>query len=170
MKNSQSQIKFKGTGPGHQTRDGCSVDFYLLLPAGNDPELIASQLAPGASILELGCGVGRVTHPLVQQGFQVTAVDNSPEMLASVEGAKTICADLEFLELHQTFDCVLLMSHMLNIPDPATRHALLNSCQRHLKHDGIVIIQCHNPAGFAKLKQGYTSEQNGMLSKRSRIT
>ncbi len=42
----------------------------------------------GASILELGCGAGRVTHPLVALGHPVVAVDESPEMLAHVRGAE----------------------------------------------------------------------------------
>ena len=39
-------------------------------------------LLPGASILDMGCGVGRHAVPLAQRGFSVTGVDLSPAMLA----------------------------------------------------------------------------------------
>lgn len=51
-----------------------------------------------ADILELGCGVGRVTHPLLRRGFTVTAVDESQQMLERVRGARTICSPIETLE------------------------------------------------------------------------
>jgi SAM-dependent methyltransferase len=36
----------------------------------------------GGPVLDLGCGTGRLLFPLAQAGFQVTGVDNSPQMLA----------------------------------------------------------------------------------------
>src|SRR5580658_2226641 len=45
-------------------------------------ELARRRLTAGAAILELGAGSGRVTIPLARDGFHVTAVDRSPEMLA----------------------------------------------------------------------------------------
>lgn len=39
-------------------------------------------LPPGASILDMGCGVGRHAVPLAQRGYAVTGVDLSPDMLA----------------------------------------------------------------------------------------
>jgi SAM-dependent methyltransferase len=52
----------------------------------------------GASILELGSGAGRVTHPLVELGYAVTAVDESAEMLARVRGARTVRSTIERLD------------------------------------------------------------------------
>nr|HEX4316836.1 methyltransferase domain-containing protein [Kofleriaceae bacterium] len=45
-------------------------------------ELAKKRLAPGAQVLELGAGSGRVTIPLARDGFRVTAVDQSAAMLA----------------------------------------------------------------------------------------
>ncbi|SFD06170.1 class I SAM-dependent methyltransferase [Streptomyces aidingensis] len=135
-----------GTGPGPITPDGCAVEMYLRMPPGNEPEVIRGALPPGASVLELGCGVGRVTHPLVAHGFRVTAVDESPEMLAHVRGARTICSPIEELTGHgptagERFDCVLLGSFLVNTAEPATRRALLEVCRRHVADDGCVLIQ-----------------------------
>lgn len=37
---------------------------------------------PGTAVLEIGCGTGSVTLPLVERGANVTALDQNPEMLA----------------------------------------------------------------------------------------
>ncbi len=150
-----SKIQFEGTGPGAQTKDGCSVEFYRLLKPQDEPELISSLVPKNSSILELGCGVGRVTHPLIEMGFSVTAVDNSKEMLTYVKEAKTVCADIESLKLMEKFDAVLLMSHMINFPNDLTRQKLLKTCKSHLKPSGVVIIQCHPKDLSEKLRLGF---------------
>jgi SAM-dependent methyltransferase len=88
-----------GTGPGAITPDGCAVDFYARMTAMGEPEIVHEAAGPGASILELGCGTGRITHPLAELGHEVVAVDESPEMLAHVHGAQTVCARIEDLAL-----------------------------------------------------------------------
>lgn len=137
-----------GSGPGVITPDGCAVDFYALLEAGDEPQIVHAAVAPGSSILELGCGAGRVTRPLVALGHRVTAVDESAEMLALVSGAETVQARIEELDLGRRFGAVLLASHLVNVPEEPVRRALLASCARHVAADGCVVIQQHAPAWF----------------------
>ena len=92
------------------TPDGCAVDFYARMTAMGEPAIVHDAIGPGASILELGCGTGRITHPLTGLGHPVVAVDESPEMLAHVRGAETVCARIEDLDLGRRFDAVLLAS------------------------------------------------------------
>jgi SAM-dependent methyltransferase len=106
-------IRFRGSGPGPQTLDGCSVEFWKLLPAGVGPSLIASAVPRRGSILELGAGVGLITHPLLELGYRVTAVDNSSEMLAEISGATTALSDIEDLSLGTSFDAVILGSFLI---------------------------------------------------------
>jgi hypothetical protein len=40
--------------------DGSPVPLYLRLRPAGESELISSVLRPGASVLELGCGPGRI--------------------------------------------------------------------------------------------------------------
>ena len=103
-----------GTGPGVITPDGCSVEFYARMTAMGEPAIVHGALRPGASILELGSGTGRITHPLVALGHPVVAVDESPEMLAYVRDAETVCSRIEDLALGRRFDAVLLASHLIN--------------------------------------------------------
>ncbi|MFD7944301.1 class I SAM-dependent methyltransferase, partial [Streptomyces sp. NPDC059744] len=86
---------YSGTGPGSITPDGCAVELYARLSVGAEPDVIEAAVPAGASILELGCGAGRVTHPLVARGFEVTAVDESAQMLEHIRGARTVRGAIE---------------------------------------------------------------------------
>ncbi|GAA3153274.1 class I SAM-dependent methyltransferase [Nonomuraea salmonea] len=134
-------MRESGTGPGPITPDGSPVDFYTLLSAGAEPGLIAGVTPPGGSILELGCGVGRVTHPLVERGFTVVAVDESPDMLAHVRGARTVLCRVEDLRLGERFDTVVLASQLVNTVDDAARRAMIAACARQVKPGGAVVLQ-----------------------------
>jgi SAM-dependent methyltransferase len=131
----------QGTGPGPITPDGCAVQLYTRLPIGPEPDIIASAVPAGAHLLELGCGVGRMTHPLLERGFRVTAVDESPEMLEHVRGARTVLSPIEDLDLGETFDAVLLASFLVHTGDAEVRRGLLRTCVRHVAEDGCVLIQ-----------------------------
>jgi len=50
-----------------------------------DELLSVLGLAPGARILELGCGMGRFSVLLAENGYDVTANDLSPDLLAAME-------------------------------------------------------------------------------------
>jgi SAM-dependent methyltransferase len=112
-------------GPGPITADGCPVDLYARLPACGEAHLVHAAAAPGASILDLGCGTGRVTHGLITLGHPVVAVDQSAEMLAHVRGAETVCAPIAGLDLDRRFGAVLLASHLINTANAPDRRALL---------------------------------------------
>jgi SAM-dependent methyltransferase len=130
------------------TPDGCAVDFYAMMPDFGEPAIVHEAARPGAAILELGCGAGRVTHPLVALGHAVVAVDESPEMLAHVRDAERVCARIQELSLGRRFGVVLLASHLINAEE-ATRRMFLAACRRHVADDGCVIIQQHSPEWFA---------------------
>jgi hypothetical protein len=59
---------YDGSGPGDITPDGCAVEFYRRLPVDNQPGVIAAAAPPPATLLELGCGTGRVTRALAARG------------------------------------------------------------------------------------------------------
>ncbi len=105
----------------------------------------------GARILELGCGVGRVTHALVERGFTVTAVDESREMLDRVRGARVVHGSIERLDLGETFDAVMLASCLVHAPDIEVRRALLGTRVRHLAPGGCVLIQREGEDGHANM-------------------
>jgi SAM-dependent methyltransferase len=159
-----------GTGPGVITPDGCAVDFYALLPPGDDPGIIQAAIPGGASILELGCGTGRVTTALAALGHPIVAVDESAEMLAHVRGADTVQAVIQDLRLGRGFDVVLLASHLINVPDDEIRRALLRTCAEHVTPHGCVIIQQHPPAWFASAGPSQRTSADGMTFRLRDVT
>ena len=145
------EIRFRGEGPGARTRDGCSVELYARLPPA-ELDTIGPWLE-GESVLELGCGTGRMTRPLLARGYRVTAVDNSPEMLAHVPAeASAVCADIEDLALQATFDNVILASCLVNVWP--VRAALLATCCRHLRRGGRLLFERYDPAWVASVQPG----------------
>jgi SAM-dependent methyltransferase len=121
--------------------DGSPVALYARLPPLGEPDLIHEAVPPGAEILELGAGAGRITHPLLALGHPVVAVDNSEEMLARVQAAETVLDDIATLDLGRRFPVVVLASNFVNQPDEAERRASLASCARHVRPDGQVLLQ-----------------------------
>ena len=123
---------------------GAPVDLYRLLEAAGEPELIDREIPEDAEILELGCGSGRITHPLLALGRRVVAVDFDPDMLDLIEGAEKVLSRIEDLDLGRTFGGVLLMSTLINAPEDA-RLALLRSVRRHLAPNGVALIERYDP-------------------------
>ncbi|MEU0940443.1 class I SAM-dependent methyltransferase [Embleya sp. NPDC005971] len=133
---------YRGEGPGAFTPDGCAVDMWDRLKVREEPDMIALGAREGArTVLELGCGAGRVTHALVERGWEVTAVDESPEMLDRVRGAKTILSTIEDLRLEERFDVVLLASYLVHTVEPESCRAMLDACRAHVADGGVVLIQ-----------------------------
>jgi SAM-dependent methyltransferase len=137
-----------GAGPGPLTFDGCAVEVYAALPAEDEPRIIHEATPPGGAILELGAGTGRVTHPLLELGHPVTAVDASPEMLRRIRGGRTVCGRVEELDLGERFATVVLGSHLVNSADPADGAAMLATCRRHLAPGGRALIERLPPEFF----------------------
>ena len=144
-----------GEGPGVITRDGCAVEVYLNLPYRQELEILAEHLPPRCSVLDLGCGTGRLTRRLLDKGHSVTAVDNSPDMLRHVPRAATrVCCDIEELMLDRTFDVVLLPSNLINVSDEALRRAQLLVCRRHVAPSGALLFQRFDPQWLRTVEPG----------------
>lgn len=147
--------RYLGIGRGPKTRDGCSVELYLRLPYGGEVDVIERCLPKAASVIELGCGVGRMTRELLAHGYRVTAVDNSPEMLAYVPPeASRICANIEDLAIGKRFDAVILASCLVNTSDIPLRLAQLTKCQELLKPAGRLLLERFDPTWLANVQVG----------------
>ena len=143
-----------GTGRGPITADGCAVEVYRLLPPLGEAELIQTVLPAGATLLDLGCGVGRIASGLVERGYAVLGVDQSAEMLEHAVGFETVQAPIAELNLGRRFDAVLLASNLVNTPDDAERGAILATAARHVASDGVVIAQWEPPEWFDRVSDG----------------
>jgi len=130
------------------------VELYSLLPPMGEPGIIHAAIPAGAGILELGAGAGRVTRHLLELGHPVVAVDESAEMLARVRGAETVRARIQALRLGRRFDVVLLASFLVNTPDRELRRRFLAAAREHVRDDGCVLVQRHEPRWFETAAEG----------------
>lgn len=154
---------FQGNGPGLQTQDGCSVELYKRLPYAGDVEFLASLNPAGQSVLELGCGTGRITRRLLELGFAVTAVDNSAEMLAHApQEALLIQSDIEDLALDERFDVVLLPSCLINHAQARVRRAFVSAAAHHVKTAGQFFLERQDPAWLSSVASGPLGERQGI--------
>ena len=134
--------------PTDVSPDGNPVAVYLVLPARDEADLISAAIAPGSSVLELGCGAGRVSRALAARGHRVVGVDQSPDMLRHVgppPAVRPVLADIEDLALEERFDAVLLASYLVNTADRDLRSRFLVTCRGHLAEGGVVVIQRVDP-------------------------
>lgn len=161
-----------GTGPGEITSDGCAVEVYARLPEMGETAIIASAVAAPRkrTLLELGCGGGRMTRALVRRGFRVTAVDESPGMLDLIEDAETVRSSIEALDLGRRFDVVTLTSFLVNTSEPAQRDALLAACARHVAADGCVVLQRLWDSRLEDITPGHSVSRDGMTITTTEVT
>ncbi|WP_052667679.1 class I SAM-dependent methyltransferase [Nitriliruptor alkaliphilus] len=135
------------------------MPVYLALPAEPTFTPVLERVPASASVLDLGCGVGRLANLLVQRGHEVAAVDESDAMLAHVDRrVRSVRSRIEELDLDRGFDAVVLASHLVNVPDRATRRALLATVRRHLVADGEAFLQ-HHDASSDRYEVGTNSQR-----------
>jgi SAM-dependent methyltransferase len=136
--------------PEEVTADGSPVAVYRALPAEPGFTPLLEILRPPASVLDLGCGAGRLANLLAARGFAVTAVDGSSAMLAGVAPpVRAVRARIEETRLGERFDLVVLASQLVNEPDDARRRALLATARAHVADDGAVFVEHLDPALLA---------------------
>jgi SAM-dependent methyltransferase len=142
--------------------DGSPVELYLRMPPRlAEAEFVSSLLAGAGSILDLGCATGRLAEPLAAMGHTVVALDNEPEMLTHLRLSRPVLADLTTVRLGESFDAVLLMSHLVNNPDRQTVRAMLQTVRNHLRPNGFAVIERYRPGWVATCAEG-TSERDGI--------
>ncbi len=128
------------------TFDGSMADLYKRLTDSGESAVVPAAVPVGASILELGCGTGRMTRRLLELGHSVTATDNDPEMLRHVPTeAETVLGQIETLDLAVHYPVVLMASNLVNHPDQNIRSKLLRTCRRHITDSGVVVLQRYDP-------------------------
>ncbi|BBX98171.1 class I SAM-dependent methyltransferase [Mycobacterium lacus] len=136
--------------------DGTLVEIYRRLPSLGEVEHIRSLLTPNSSVLDLGAGTGRIADPLAQIGHRVTAVDDSPDMLANIRYAQKVQARIEDLRLPEKFDAVLLIGNMVNYLGTELRRSVLATVGFHVAPSGQAIIQWTPPSLLAARPAGWT--------------
>lgn len=112
----------------------------------------------GGSVLEIGCGTGRVLLPIARSGYAIDGVDASPQMLARCRSklrgepdevrsrVRLHQADARAFDLGRKFDLVIapfrVVQHLTTIEDQV---GFLGSVSRHLAPAGRLAFDVFNP-------------------------
>jgi SAM-dependent methyltransferase len=120
------------------------VDFLL----GLDP-------VP-TSVLDAGCGTGRVAIELARRGIDVVGTDVAPDMLLTAQQRapqlEWVEADLATLDLGRRFDAVVMAGNVLLFVAPGTQAEVVRRCGEHVGPTGVVV------AGFSLRAGGYSTD------------
>lgn len=117
------------------------------------------------SVLDAGCGTGRVAIELSRRGIKATGVEIRLNML---DYARTkspdvdwIHGDLSSVQLDQAFDAVVMAGNVMIFVEPGTQQAVVNNMAGHLNSGGRLI------AGFALDKSLDLDSYDAMASNAS---
>ena len=110
------------------------------------------RFAP-ATVLDAGCGTGRVAVELARRGCTVVGVDADASMLATARArgsdVEWRLADLTDFDLGRSFDVVVMAGNVPLFTPAGTQAALVAGCARHVAGSGVLV------AGF-QLDRGYS--------------
>lgn len=120
--------------------------FYDRLTAATI-QVITNRLRPGGRIVDFGAGTGRLSIPLADKNFEVTAVDPCYEMLCQLEkkqrkGMKlrTICSKMQDFK-ENNFDLALcVFTVLLYLLDEESLKNALSAAHGALNSDGMLLI------------------------------
>lgn len=118
---------------------------------------LSAKLAPGAFILDVGCGSGRDLLWLKNHGFQVMGFERSPE-LAELARKSTGCDVLDGDFISYDFssiraDAVILIGALVHIPHAYFAPVLRNIAAA-LKDNGLMLITAKEGTGVRESADG----------------
>jgi SAM-dependent methyltransferase len=131
-------------------------------------------------VLELMCGTGRVSIPLLEAGVDLTCVDASEGMLARLEErlrarklkARVVRADIRYLGLRaEEFELALIPFHSFSeVVSKRDQELALRAAHSCLKEGGRLICPLHDPAirarsadGALRLNGSFPTADDGLL-------
>jgi SAM-dependent methyltransferase len=147
---------------GGNTGEDYAARFAQLASSGKDMHgeatLCAGLVAPGARILDAGCGTGRVAIRLAELGYEVLGVDVDESMLAvarrEAPALTWVAGDLaslpEEVTVEAPYDLVVMAGNVVPLLAPGTLPATMSGLSGLLAPDGVLVAgfgldQAHLP-------------------------
>lgn len=127
---------------------------------GDDIGFYSKYLPEKCSILELGCGTGRVTERLAGKNRRITGIDKSLHMLKKVDKRKNnncsyVCMDMQQLAFKHFFDAILIPYNTLNLLYEKTDAlSCLSECRSLLTATGKLYLQLFIPDNQLRSHKG----------------
>lgn len=135
------------SGGGEVSGEAYAARFEALAASGADVHgeatLCESLVPAGSTVLDAGCGTGRVAIRLAERGFACVGVDIDASMLEVARSAATrlhwVQADLSELDLGERFDLVVAVGNILPLVAEGTEAAVLSHLAAHVKDGGVLV-------------------------------
>lgn len=131
------------SSPESSSSGAFDAHLYTLLHTGNDgdADFYVGLCADARSVLELGCGAGRILSQL--KAPRRVGVDLHPQMVARAQvaapGARVLVGDMRTLDLGLRFARVILPYNTVYcVPDDAAAVAVLRVAAAHLAPGGLI--------------------------------
>ena len=135
-----------------QFYDRLTTDVPYLQWADYLEKQFSRHSTPIHTIAELGCGTGTLAAILAERGYQVTAIDLSPDMLSVAAekcgdlGVQLVCQDMSRLVLPEPSDAVICCLDSLNyVTHPSQVRRTFTQVWRALKPGGIFVFDVKTP-------------------------
>jgi SAM-dependent methyltransferase len=130
-----------------RTRTGDEYDatYERRAAAGEDVHGEANfvQATGARSVLDAGCGTGRVGRELARRGLDVVGVDLDDVMLVTArEKAPDVdwrLGDLATIDLGRRFDAIVMAGNVMIFVTPGTEAAVVANMAAHLADGGVLI-------------------------------
>jgi len=127
--------------------------------------------APVRTVAELACGTGSLARLLAERGYQVTALDLSPDMLAAAEQkcrdlpVTLLCQDMTRFTLLEPVDAVLCCLDSVNyVTRPAALRRTFQRVFRYLKPGGLFLFDAKTPLALEEADgQTYLDEDEDLF-------
>jgi ubiquinone/menaquinone biosynthesis C-methylase UbiE len=122
-----------------------------------------SHLPKDAKVLDIGCGSGKDTAYLTEEGYDVTGIDYSPEMIeeakSRVPEGKFKVMDMRTLEFdNESFDGIWCLASFFHIPKEKALK-VLKGFRDVLKAEGVMYIAVKEGEGEQMVEYPQTSNQ-----------
>ena len=131
------------------------IESTVYVEFGKTQDHFLEKLAPGAEILDLGCGSGRDTKYFLEKGFHVDAVDGSEAMCrfaGELTGIEVRQMRFQELNMSEKYDGVWACSSILHLTKEELK-VVIPKIVASLKKDGIL---------YTSFKYGdFEGERNG---------
>jgi SAM-dependent methyltransferase len=116
-------------------------------------EVLELRLEPDAAVVEIGCGVGRLTRAIADRAARISALDVSPEMIAKAGEHNPGLKNVEWLVCDgrslrplpdASYDACISHVVFQHIPDPDITLAYVSEMARVLRPGGWAAFQLSN--------------------------